>query len=131
MGSVQCIVAGMKILFTWLALMGFAFAEASVVKVEEAEKLISEKVQLVDVRTEEEWNEGHIDGAVRVDYLEKGFAEKVVKAVDPKKPVLIYCRSGGRSAKAAKVMEKLGFVEVKDLDGGITAWKKAGKKVVK
>lgn len=131
MGVVPCIFAGMKILFTWLASMGLAFAEASVVKVEEAEKLISEKVQVLDVRTEEEWNEGHIEGAVRVDYLEKGFAEKVAKAVDPKKPVLVYCRSGGRSGKTTKVLKKLGFVEVKDLDGGITAWEKAGKKVVK
>jgi rhodanese-related sulfurtransferase len=55
----------------------------------------------------------------------------VVKVVDPKKPVLVYCRSGGRSAKAAKQMKDLGFVEISDLDGGITAWKKAGKKVVK
>ncbi|MGB6220376.1 rhodanese-like domain-containing protein [Haloferula sp.] len=121
----------MKIISTWLALMGFAFAEVSVVKVEEAEKLISEKIQLLDVRTEEEWNGGHIEGAIRVDYLEKGFAEKVVKALDPKKPVLVYCRSSGRSGKASKVMEKLGFAEIKDLKGGILAWEKAGKKVVK
>ena len=111
--------------------MGLAFAEISEVKVEEAEKLIAEKIQLLDVRSEEEWNEGHIEGAVRVDVTEKGFAEKVVKAVDPKKPVLVYCRSGGRSGRASKVMAKLGFKEIRDLDGGITAWQKAGKKVVK
>jgi rhodanese-related sulfurtransferase len=121
----------MKILLTWFALMGLGFADVSVVKIEEAEKLIAEKVQLLDVRTEEEWNEGHLEGAVRVDFTAKGFAEKVVKAVDPKKPVLIYCRSGGRSGRASKAMAKLGFVEIKDLDGGITAWQKAGKKVVK
>lgn len=121
----------MKIIFTWLALMGFAFAEVSVVKVEDAEKLIAEKIQLLDVRTEGEWNEGHIEGAVRVDFLEEGFAEKVVKAVDLKQPVLVYCRSGNRSGKASKVMEKLGFVEIKEIKGGITAWTKAGKKVVK
>ena len=121
----------MKILFTWMALMGLAFADVSVVKVEEAEKLIAKKIQLLDLRTEEEWNEGHIDGAVRVDFLGKGFAEKVVKAADPNKPVLIYCRSGGRSGRASKVMEKLGFKEIRDIEGGITAWQKASKKVVK
>lgn len=121
----------MKILFIWLALMGLAFSDVSKVKVEEAEKLIAEKIQLLDVRTEEEWEEGRIEGAVRVDFSEKGFEEKVVKAVDPKKPVLVYCRSSGRSGRASKLMEKLGFVEIKDLEGGIMAWKKAGKKVVK
>jgi rhodanese-related sulfurtransferase len=50
---------------------------------------------------------------------------------DPGKPVLVYCRSGGRSARASKQLEKLGYKVVYDLDGGITAWKKAGKKVVK
>lgn len=121
----------MKIVLTWLALMGFVFAEVSVVKVEEAEKLISEKIQLLDVRTEEEWDDGHLEGAVRVDFTQDGFAEKVVEAVDPQKPVLVYCRSRNRSSKATKVMEKLGFTEIKDLEGGILAWEKAGKKVVK
>ncbi|MEP4077557.1 rhodanese-like domain-containing protein [Haloferula sp.] len=121
----------MKILFTWLALMGLAFGDVSKVTVEEAEKLVADKIQLVDVRTEEEWNEGHLEGAIRVDFMEKDFSEKVVEVVDIKKPVLIYCRSGGRSGKASKVMADLGFTVIKDLDGGILAWKKAKKKVVK
>lgn len=121
----------MKILFAWFALMGLTFADVSKVTVREAEKLIAGKIQLIDVRTEEEWNEGHLEGAVRVGFLEKGFEEKVAKAVDSKKRVLIYCRSGNRSGKASKAMEKLGFTEIKDLKGGIIAWKKAGKKVVK
>ena len=120
-----------KILWLWLAMSVAAFGETKKVDVAEAENLISEKVQLLDVRTEEEWNEGHLEGAVRVDYTQKGFTEKVVKAVDPKKPVLVYCRSGNRSGKASKAMEKLGFSEIRDLKGGITAWEKAGKKVVK
>lgn len=121
----------MKTFLTWIALIGCAFADVSKVKVEEAEKLIAGNVQILDVRTEKEWNDGHIEGAVRVDFLRNGFKGKVVKAVDPGKPVLVYCRSGNRSGKASKLMGKLGFKDVKDLKGGITAWKKAGKKVVK
>lgn len=114
-----------------VVLLGVLGAETEMVSVEVAEKLISEKIQLLDVRTEEEWSEGRIEGAVRVDYTEEGFAEKVVKAVDPKKPVLVYCRSSNRSGKASKVMQKLGFVEIKDMKGGVMAWQKAGKRVVK
>jgi rhodanese-related sulfurtransferase len=124
-------VKTMKILFVWLATALVVFGETKKVDVAGAEKLIADKVQILDVRTDSEWNEGHLEGAVRVDYLEPGFAENVVKAVDPKKPVLVYCRSGNRSGKASKAMQKLGFVEISDLKGGIAAWKKAGKKVVK
>ncbi|MEM1084294.1 MAG: rhodanese-like domain-containing protein [Verrucomicrobiota bacterium] len=118
-------------ILAFLLVVSTVGAETSKVTIEEAEKLIEKKVQVLDVRTEEEWSAGHLEGAVRVDVLEDDFAEKVVEAVDPKKPVLVYCRSGGRSARAAKQLEKLGFVRISDLDGGITAWKGAGKKVVK
>lgn len=118
-------------LFAWLTGAALAFGGTEKVDVDKAEKLIGEKVQLLDVRTEEEWNEGHLDGAVRVDFTADGFAEGVQKALDEDKPVLIYCRSGNRSARAAKAMEKLGFKTLYDLKGGITDWKKAGKQVVR
>lgn len=118
------------IIISMLLGLGVSFA-AEVVPIEKGEKLIADKVQLLDVRTEEEWKEGHLKGAVRADVTEKGFAEAVKKVTDPDKPVLVYCRSGGRSARAAKQLEKLGYEVVYDLKGGITAWKKAGKEVVK
>jgi len=100
------------------------------VKVEQAEKQVAEGAQLLDVRTTEEWNEGHLQGAKLVTLSKEGFVEKVKTALDPKKPVLVYCKSGSRSAKAAKQLREAGFT-VYDLDGGITAWQKAGKPVVK
>lgn len=124
----QC---GMKSVF--LAMMmsvGISMA-AEVVSVEKAEKLIADKVQLLDVRTQEEWDEGHLEGAVRADVTEKDFETAARKVTDPQKPLLVYCRSGGRSARAAKKLEKMGYKVVYDMDGGITAWKKADKKVVK
>lgn len=101
------------------------------VKTEQAAKDISSGIQILDVRTEEEWNEGHIQGAKRVQFPAEDFVEKATKALDPEKPVLVYCRSGGRSAKAAKQLRDAGFKDVRDLAGGVVAWEKDGQPLVK
>ncbi len=62
---------------------------------------------------------------------ETGFADHVKAVLDPGKPVVVYCRSGKRSAKATELLQSAGFTKVHDMDGGITAWQKAGKPVVK
>ena len=104
--------------------------EPAPVKIEQAEKQLADGAQLLDVRTPEEWKEGHLEKAKLVTLSKEGFVEKAKAELDPKKPVLVYCKSGGRSAKAAKQLREAGFT-VYDLDGGITAWQKAGKPVVK
>ena len=101
------------------------------VKVEQAEKQMASGVQLLDVRTKEEWNEGHLKGAKLVTMTEEGFLAKAKAALDPKKPVLVYCKSGKRSAKAAKELREAGFTSVLEMEGGIIAWEKAGKPLVK
>lgn len=105
-------------------------AEPAPVTIEQAEKSLAEGAQLLDVRTKEEWDEGHLKGATLVTVTEEGFLEKAKAKLDPKKPVVVYCRSGGRSAKATEQLRAAGFT-VQDLAGGITAWKAAGKPVVK
>lgn len=100
------------------------------VKIEEAEKQIAKGAQLLDVRTKEEWDEGHLEGATRVNVTEDGFLAKAKAVLDPKKEVVVYCRSGGRSATAAKQLRAAGFT-VHDMAGGIDAWKAAGKAVGK
>jgi rhodanese-related sulfurtransferase len=100
------------------------------VKIEQAEKQLAAGAQLLDVRTKEEWDEGHLKGATLVTVTEDGFLDKAKAALDPKKGVVVYCRSGRRSAKAAEQLRAAGFT-VYDLDGGITAWKAACKPVVK
>lgn len=105
-------------------------AVAAPVKIEQAEKQLAGGAQLLDVRTKEEWDEGHLKGATLITVTEEGFLDKAKAALDPKKGVVVYCRSGGRSAKAAAQLRSAGFT-VYDLDGGITAWKAAGKPVVK
>jgi rhodanese-related sulfurtransferase len=88
------------------------------------------EVQVVDVRTAEEFAGGHLAKAVMISWTEPGF-EAHAKKLDPSKPVLVYCRSGRRSAAAASALAKLGFTEIRDLDGGIVAWEKAGESVAK
>ena len=80
---------------------------------------------VLDVRTPEEFAEGHLEGAVLVDFYAADFAEQLA-ALDTDVPYLVYCRSGNRSGQALGVMEQLGFASAVDVDGGIVAWADAG-----
>jgi len=80
-------------------------------------------VQLVDVRTPEEYKISHLKGSQNICVTSKDFAEKV-KTLDKNKPVYLYCRVGGRSAGAAKQLQKMGFTKIYDMDGGILLWEK-------
>jgi len=84
-------------------------------------KMASEKYLLVDVRTAEEFSEGHIKGAINIDYLAENFSIEI-QELELESPVLLYCRSGNRSSKAMKIMNELGFKEVYNLEGGIKGW---------
>lgn len=77
--------------------------------------------QLVDVRTPEEFKKNHVKGALNVNINSDEF-EKQVAALDKTKPVMVYCLSGGRSAKAAEYMRKQGFKEVYEMEGGMMQW---------
>lgn len=80
---------------------------------------------VLDVRTPEEFAEGHLEGAVLVDFYGADFAEQLA-TLDTDVPYLVYCRSGNRSGQALGVMEQLGFTSAVDVDGGIIAWVDAG-----
>jgi rhodanese-related sulfurtransferase len=84
---------------------------------------------ILDVRTPEEFAEGHIDGATMLDFYEPTFAEQLA-TLDPDVPYVLYCRSGNRSGQARSMMAELGFTTVDDIDGGILAWQSAGLPVV-
>jgi len=80
---------------------------------------------LLDVREKEEWDEGHLPGAV---FLPRGFLEvKVEKTVpDKNSPVIVYCAGGVRSAFAAKSLQDLGYSDVVSMAGGYGEWKNNG-----
>ena len=79
----------------------------------------------VDVREQNEWDEGHLPGAVHVP---RGFLEQRIEqsAPDRQQPVVLYCAGGARSALAAKTLEELGYERVYSLAGGFTDWKRNG-----
>lgn len=99
------------------------------VSVNEAQKLIQEgKVLVLDVRTPEEFKEGHIEGAVNIDFNGKDFAAQI-KKLDPAKPVLVHCQGGGRSGRSLPVLEQVGFPQIYHLHEGFGEWEAAGKPV--
>ncbi len=85
---------------------------------------------VLDVRTKKEYTEGHIPGSVLIDFNSDDF-EQQVKKLDKNKTYLVHCAGGGRSARACKKMEQLGFKKLYNLEGGMGAWEKAGKPVQK
>jgi len=85
-------------------------------------------VQLVDVRTPAEYAEGHIPGAINIDWREDDFMQQAEAQLDKSRPLLVYCRSGKRSETAAIALEKAGF-DTYDLENGFLAWANAGKPV--
>ena len=102
-----------------------------VLDVAKYEKKITEpNIQLIDVRTPEEFNEGHIANAVNINFLADDFEANVAN-LDKEKPVMVYCKSGGRSAKASARLKELGFKNITDLEGGISNWNSADKPTVK
>lgn len=83
--------------------------------------LMEQHYQIIDVRTPTEFDEGHIEKAINVDYKGANFIENI-SAFDKSKTLLIYCRSGNRSGKASIIMDSLGFTKIYDLEGGFMNW---------
>ncbi len=94
---------------------------------EQVEDLIrSGDVQLGDVREKDEWNAGHIVGAVHVpkSYVEQWAEDRLP---DKEKTTILYCAAGVRSAMAADTLQKLGYQNVISMAGGFNRWKDSGK----
>ncbi len=85
------------------------------------QKIEEDSFVLIDVRTHEEFSEGHIRGAVNIDIYKTTFEEEIDE-FDKRKRYLIYCRSGNRSKQAMYLMRDLGFEEVYNLEHGIISW---------
>jgi len=108
-----------------------ALTAYSNVNVDEFQTLIAQPdMQLLDVRTQEEYDDGHIAGSKLVDVNNKAFVENAMAVLDKQHPVAVYCRSGRRSARAASLLAEQGFT-VTNLNGGVMAWRDAGKSLIK
>lgn len=99
---------------------------------DQAEKLLQENKEIVvlDVRTPDEYAEGHIRGAKNLDFHAPDFAQKL-NALDKSKTYLVHCAGGGRSGKTCKLMGEDQFAHVYHLNEGFSGWKRAGKPIEK
>jgi|SRR5690554_1920132 len=94
------------------------------------EKIINqEQIQLLDVRTPEEFQEGHLENAININWNDPNFIQQT-HHLDKTQPLYIYCKSGRRSAAAAQQLNEEGF-EVYDLKGGIDNWKQNNHPIIK
>ena len=86
------------------------------------DSLVQPNVTLIDVRTSEEYESGHLDKAQNIDFLNEELFMTEIEKFDKSQPIYIYCRSGNRSGKAATLMQELGFQTIYDLEGGYLNW---------
>lgn len=102
------------------------------INTDEFARLMQEKKDaiILDVRTNEEVAGGFIEGMTQIDFYDDSFKDKIA-ALDRNTPVMLYCRSAGRSTEVLGMMSDMGFKEVYNLQGGFEAWKSAGKTVTK
>ena len=122
----------MKKLFFAISTMLFAACAPKypTVTPDEFEQTIAEPdVQLVDVRTPEEYEQGHIVGAMNIDWKSDAFADEAGQMLDKSKTVAVYCRVGHRSYEAGDKLYKMGYKHIVELQGGLEAWKAAGKTI--
>lgn len=80
-----------------------------------------ENAVVIDVRTPEEWSEGIIPNAIKNDIFKENFIENL-SGLDKNKNYYVYCKAGGRSAKACEIMNDLGFKNTYNLLGGFMQW---------
>lgn len=90
----------------------------------------SKNYNLLDVRTKEEFSEGHLVNALNINVFDDDFKEKVGK-LDKAKPLLVYCYAGGRSEEASDILAGMGFSKVINMLGGYRDWSKAGLEVAR
>ena len=136
-GVLLILMAAMLLMGSVLAVGCAGEAAPPVIKditVQEASDLIEENrgkadFAIIDVRTPDEYNSGHIEGAEMIDFGADDFRDRIGE-LDRGKTYLIHCRSGGRSAGARDVMEELGFLKVYHMLGGTLGWQEEGLPLV-
>jgi thioredoxin len=102
-------------------------AQKSNLSVEEFEKVINtQKVQLLDVRTASEYENGHLKNALQADWTNEQQFKQRVKSLDKKIPIYTYCLSGGRSGAAMQWLNENGYTAY-NMEGGLKSWNNAGK----
>jgi rhodanese-related sulfurtransferase len=121
-----------SLLITLLIASSVFAQQKEVLNVEDFKKRIKKgELIILDVRTPEEYADGHIKNAINIDWKNPEEFQAKATQLHKTKPVYVYCHSGIRSQKAYDWLRSNGFTNVVGLDGGMEAWKKAGKRVSK
>ncbi|NND01967.1 MAG: rhodanese-like domain-containing protein [Acidimicrobiia bacterium] len=131
MGSLKRAAAGVALVASLVVGCGGTTTEATfeLVAPPVAAEVIADGAPVVlDVRTPEEYAEGHLADAVLIDFYDTDFADQL-NELDKDATYVVYCRSGNRSQGAINTMRELGFTDVFEVAGGIQAWLEAGLNV--
>lgn len=111
-------------------LVAAAKAEVVEVPMDQLESALTSADVVIDVREGSEFRDGHLAGAVNIP---RGLLEFILSTdealQDRSKRIVLYCKSSGRAALAAKSMQEMGYLHVSSIAGGFDAWKEAGKPV--
>lgn len=108
--------------------MGGSFLSGfSLLKPDNFKKIVDQKEVLVlDVRTRQEYEVGHLPSAINIDIYASDFWERISE-LDRDQKYAVYCRSGNRSSQAINMMKDMGFSQLVELDGGVIAWTRSGQ----
>ena len=120
-----------RIYLALILLMSFDALSAELWSVAQLQKAISKsghKPVLLDVRTQSEYNDGHIQDAINIPH-DQLLKEPQLVSVYKDSQVVVFCRSGVRAGKVIEMLEGLGFKEIIDIDGDMLAWNEAGHSV--
>jgi len=122
-------------IWLFIALLGAGYTKGqTIARINPAEfdrKLnASANVTILDVRTLQEYRNGHLPKATLLDFYNSDFQSQLTK-LDKTKPIFVYCAVGGRSNATVTLLGRLGFKEIYDLAGGIQSWIQADKPIVK
>ena len=115
-----------RLLIFVLLMLNMACAQSSSKPISQVTTEEMSNVVLLDVRTPQEYSAGHLNGAVNMDWLSGNF-DSMVKPLDKNETIYVYCKLGGRSAKAQARLKELGFTKVINLEGGYDAWSASKK----
>ena len=117
-------------LFSLLGLFSCKGQNVNHISVDGFAAALTPETPVLDVRTAEEFEEGHIRGAENIDWFQPAFVDSVKAAFGKDRPLYVYCRSGRRSAAAAEKLAKEGYT-VYNMQGGYLAWTEQGREVTR
>ncbi|WP_298502073.1 rhodanese-like domain-containing protein [uncultured Maribacter sp.] len=110
-------------LITFLLFLNLSCSQSKTIDITEFSQKDTKNALLVDVRTPGEYNNGHIENAININWFDDNFAEQF-NNINKEKTIYLYCKVGGRSAKAQAKLSSLGYTNVINLDGGYDAYSK-------